>query len=124
MELGRAIGFIFEDKKWVSKLLPLLMVGILSAIPIVGLIATALGIGYLLHLARNVREGRPRPLPEWDQWKLMLNDGAQLFMAMIFYNFPVFVMSVCSYTLISGLASCFLGATVTVVVYCCTAPVL
>ncbi len=124
MELGRAISYIFEDKHWVSKLLPLLLVGVLSLIPIFGLMAVALGLGYLLHLAKNVREGLPRPLPDWTKWREKLTVGTQLLLAMILYNLPTILMSICSYTLLSGLASDFFGATVSIVVACCTVPIL
>lgn len=124
MDVGRAVAYIFEDKHWVSKLLPLMVVGILSLIPIFGLIATAIGIGYMLLLARNVRDGLPRPLPKWDAWQEYMRNGGHVLMAIIFYNLPTILMAICSYTLISGLASGFLGSSVTFVVFCCTAPIL
>lgn len=124
MDVGRAVAYIFEDKHWKSKVLPLIIVGVLSAIPIFGLIAVAIGMGYMLLLARNVRDGLPRPLPKWDIWQDYMRNGSQVLMAMIFYNLPTILMAICSYTLISGLASGFLGSSVTFVVFCCTAPIL
>lgn len=124
MELGRAISYIFEDKQWVSKLLPLLLVGALSFIPILGLVATALGLGYLLHLAKNVREGLPRPLPDWTKWREKINVGGQLLLAMLIYNLPTIVMGLFSYVLLSGLTSGFFGSVVSILIACCTAPLL
>lgn len=126
MDIGRAVAYIFEDKDWLSKLLPLMVIGVFSLIPIFGLIATALAIGYMLFLASNVRDGLPRPLPKWDdgQVRTKLNVGGQVLTAMIAYNLPTIFMGLCSYTLISGLASGFLGSSVTFVVFCCTAPIL
>lgn len=126
MDIGRAVAYIFEDKNWMSKLLPLLIIWVFSLIPIFGLVAVALGIGYMLFLASNVRDGLPRPLPKWDDGEIQtkLNVGAQVLMAMIAYNLPTILMAICSYTLISGLASGFLGSSVTFVVVCCTAPIL
>ena len=124
MEMGRAFAYIFEDKNWVSKLIPLLLIGFLSLIPVFGLIASAAGLGYLLHLAHNVRQGLPRPLPGWDDWQEKLNTGAQLLLAILIYNLPVLLMSLCSYALIAGVGGGFLGSTVSLVFFCCTAPLL
>lgn len=124
MEMGRAVAYIFEDKHWVSKLLPLLLVAVLSLIPIFGLIAVALGLGYLVYLAHNVRQGLPRPLPAWDDWQEKLNIGGRVLLAVIVYNLPIILMSICSYTLIAGIGSGFLGSSVSIVFICCTAPIL
>ncbi|MEM9955500.1 MAG: DUF4013 domain-containing protein [Chloroflexota bacterium] len=120
MELGRAISYIFEDKKWVSKLLPLLGIGLLSFL----IIPMALGLGWLVHLGRNVREGLPRPLPDWTKWREKFDVGGQLLLAIILYNMPIILMSICSYTLINGIASGVIGGLVSVVTICCTAPIL
>ncbi len=124
MEMGRAISYIFEDKNWLSKLLPLLIVGVLSLIPIFGLIASALGLGFLIHLANNVRNGLPRPLPRWDDWQEKMNTGAQVLLAILIYNLPLLMLSICSYSLIAGVGGGFLGSTVSVIFVCCTAPML
>lgn len=124
MEMGRAVSYIFEDKRWLSKLMPLILIGFLSIIPIFGLIAVALGLGYLVHLAKNVRGGLPRPLPAWDDWQEKLNLGAQILLAIIIYNLPIVLMSICSYTLIAGVGGGFLGSAVSLVFFCCTAPLL
>jgi len=123
MELGRAISYIFEDKQWVTKLLPLLVIGILSAIPIFGLIAAAVALGFMVQLAQNVREGLPRPLPKWDDLRVKLEVGGQVLLAMIAYNLPLILMSMCSYTLISGVGGSFLGSASTLLTICCTLPI-
>ena len=124
MDIGRAVAYIFEDKHWVSKLLPLIALGFLSFIPIAGLIAVTISLGYMLLLARNVRDGLARPLPKWDAWQDYLRSGAQVLMAMVFYNLPAILIGIFSYSLITGLASGFLGSSVMFLVFCCTAPIL
>ena len=124
MEMGRAFSYIFEDKNWLSKLLPLLIVGVLSLIPIFGLIAGAVGLGYLIHLASNVRDGLPRPLPGWEDWQEKMNTGAQVLLAILVYNLPLLLLSICSYSLIAGVGGGFLGSTVSLIFICCTAPML
>ena len=61
MDYGKAFTFVFEDKKWVTKVV---IGGILSLIPIVNLIV----IGYGLKALKNVAEGAAEPLPEWDDF--------------------------------------------------------
>ena len=58
MDIGKAFGFVFEDEKWVSKVL---LGGLFFLIPIVNFAV----IGYMLKVAQNVAQGNPRPLPEW-----------------------------------------------------------
>jgi len=61
MDVGKAFGYVFEDKNWLIKLL---IGGILLFIPVVNFIP----IGYALTALRNVAEGKESPLPEWDDW--------------------------------------------------------
>jgi len=124
MELARTVVFIFEDKKWLSKLLPLLGLGVLALIPVVGLLALALELGYMLQMACNVRDGLPRPLPKWDGLEEKFSVGGQLTLAIIVYNMPLILMSICSWTLISGIAGGFLGPFLNFVVVCCTLPLI
>src|SRR4051812_16852158 len=58
MDIGKAFSFVFEDEKWVSKVL---LGGLFLIIPIVNFAV----IGYMLKVAQNVAQGNPRPLPEW-----------------------------------------------------------
>jgi len=58
MDIGKAFSFVFEDEKWVSKVL---LGGLFMLIPIVNFAV----IGYMLKVAQNVAQRNPRPLPEW-----------------------------------------------------------
>lgn len=124
MELGRTLSFIFEDKNWLEKVLPLLVLGILSAIPVIGFVPFALVIGYMMQLARNVRDGLPRPLPKWDAWQAKLSVGGQIVLAMVVYNVPLIVMGVGSWYVIGGIISGILGGLVNLFLFCCTMPML
>ena len=69
MDLGRAVGFVFEDEDWLKKVL---IGGVLMLIPIFGQLLT---IGYGLEIARRVVKGHPQPLPEWDEWGTKIIEG-------------------------------------------------
>ncbi|NOK63647.1 MAG: hypothetical protein GFH27_549297n11 [Chloroflexi bacterium AL-W] len=60
MNIGKAISYVFEDERWISKVL---LGGLIAAIPILNFAA----IGYMIKTARNVAYGNPRPLPEWGE---------------------------------------------------------
>jgi uncharacterized protein DUF4013 len=110
MQLSFSLSYIFEDKNWLQKLLPLLILGVLSLIPVLGLLAAAISLGFLVQLARNVRQGVPIPLPNWgSDWKLKFEMGGQVLLAILAYHLPLVLLSVCFSTSISGLGVAVMG---------------
>lgn len=109
MQLSFAVKYIFDDKDWLQKLTILAAVGIFSLIPLFGLLLAALGLGFLVQLAQNVRQGHPLPLPKWDDWKVKFEIGGQLLMAMLLYHLPLVIMSICLSTTLSGLGTALMG---------------
>jgi hypothetical protein len=95
MQLTLALKYIFEDKDWPQKLFILAGLGVLSLIPLFGLIFAAFGLGFLVQLARNVRQGLPLPLPKWHDWRTKFDIGAQLLLAVLLYHLPIIFMSLC-----------------------------
>jgi hypothetical protein len=73
LDVGRALGFVFDDPDWVKKLLIGGLFQLLATF-IVGAFFTA---GYGLRLIRRVAAGEPRPLPEWDDLGGMFVEGAR-----------------------------------------------
>lgn len=124
MDIGRAFSYIFEDKKWIQKLFPLLFLGGLSLIPIFGLLASVIALGFMTQLARNVSQGLPRPIPGWNDLSQKFQIGGDVFLAILFYNLPIILIGACSMWLINGVGSSFLGSTVSFVALCCTTPML
>jgi len=61
MDIGKAFTYMFEEDKWVEKLL---IGGLLMLVPIVNFFA----IGYALRALKNISEGKHPILPEWDDW--------------------------------------------------------
>lgn len=58
MDIGRAFTAVFEDPKWVAKLLLAFLFEIL-------IVTAPAVLGYFLQYLRNVAEGHDTPLPEW-----------------------------------------------------------
>jgi hypothetical protein len=122
MDISYAVKFIFEDKQWLSKLVLLAIFTFLAVIPVLGIPALIAALGYMLQLARNVREGMPRPLPEWKKWDEKFRLGAQVFLALLFYNLPLIFIGGCSWFLVGGVSSGFIGGGINFLTLCCALP--
>ena len=84
----RPLTFVFEDPRWLSKLL----MGALFSLAAVILIGVFFLYGYLARLVRNVVAGEQLPLPEWDELGEMFSEGAMLFVATLIYGAPFFFL--------------------------------
>jgi hypothetical protein len=89
MDVAKAFTYITEDERWISKLLIALIVTFFSflIIPIFFL------IGYSVAITRNVRNGEPKPLPEWDNWGQFFMDGLYIFLAQLVYTLPFWLLA-------------------------------
>jgi hypothetical protein len=87
MDIGKSFSFVFEDKKWIEKVL---IGGILMLVPILGSI---LMLGYGVELVRNVRKHDPEPLPEWDEWGTKITEGLKLFILTFLWALPLFILT-------------------------------
>jgi hypothetical protein len=126
MQLSLSVSYIFEDKNWLQKLLPLVIIGVLSLIPVLGLLAASLALGWMVQLARNVRQGTPLPMPRWGgDWKVKFETGGQLLLAMLLYHLPLIVLSLCFSTSISGLGIAIMGDLIAYsFAICCITPMI
>ena len=99
MDIGKAFTFVFDDDRWVTKLL------IAAAIALVGLalfwlvipaiLAFALLGGYGLEITRRVIKGSSPVLPEWEDWGALLIDGFKVWVIGIVYALPLIILSFC-----------------------------
>jgi len=89
MDIGKAFTYVFEDEDWVKKVL---IGGVINLIPIVGLLFTS---GYMLETLKNVMEGHPLPLPEWDDWGGKFMKGLMAAIIGLVYTLPVIVLTLC-----------------------------
>ncbi len=101
MDYGKAFSFVFEDEKWVSKVLIAGLLAMFSffIIPIFPL------VGYLAELLQNVARGDPRPLPEWDNIGAKFTKGLSVFVIGLVYSLPLILVSCCFVGLTSVLGA-------------------
>jgi len=80
--------FAFDDPRWVPKIL---MGGlfVLASSIIIGVFFI---YGYLARLARNVINGVPNPLPEWDDLGEYFSEGLKLFVVGLIYTIPILIV--------------------------------
>lgn len=106
LDIGKAFTFVTEDPKWITKILIggglilagfVTIVGWLFTLPVVG--------GYMVMTARNVINGNPQPLPEWDDFGNKWIEGFKAWVVGLVYSIPAIIIS-----LIFTLPSTFLGS--------------
>jgi len=93
MDIGKAFSFVFEDEKWVSKML----IGALFYLLSIFIIGIFFVLGYFVELIRNVANGIPNPLPEWDNLGSKLGRGFMLFLVGFVYSLPIIVLYICAF---------------------------
>ena len=86
MNFTKAFTYIFDDQRWLEKLIKPLLV---TLIPIIGWMVAA---GYLLRVTRNVTEQKVEPLPELEFGE-DLGRGFKVFVANLLYGLPIFLIS-------------------------------
>ena len=59
MDVGRSLGFVFSDPKWLKKIL---LAAFVMAVPILGQFIMG---GWLLDTLRNIRAKQQYPMPDW-----------------------------------------------------------
>jgi hypothetical protein len=95
MDIGKAFSFVFEDERWVSKVL---LGGVLLFIPIVNFAV----FGYMLKVAQNVAQGNPRPLPEWGEFGDHFMRGLYWFVIQVVYQLPTIILYVLFFCVIAA----------------------
>jgi hypothetical protein len=88
VDFGRAFTSVTEDPDWIKKVLVggafTLLSSILVGIPFV--------LGYFARTLRNVVDGAPRPLPEWDDLGGLFSEGLRLTAVYLVYLLGVAVV--------------------------------
>jgi uncharacterized membrane protein len=95
MDFGKSFVFMFQDPRWFRKLLIgtlLLLGGILFSWILIGLVAVIIVLGYAQVTLHNVLEGQEHPLPEWEDWGDFVLRGFKLFVAILIWLLPIFVL--------------------------------
>lgn len=96
MDIGSAFTYMFDDQDWIKKIAIgggiTLGAVILSPILIGLVLMLPLG-GYMLETLKNVRDGRPIPLPEWSDFGSLFSKGLMIFVIGLVYNLPAILIS-------------------------------
>lgn len=99
MDIGLALTYVTKDPQWVKKVLIgglVIFVSLLLSIILVGLLGFAMFGGYLVRTVRNVTNGEPNPLPEWDDMGGDLVRGLKGFVGLLVWLAPVWILSICA----------------------------
>ena len=115
MDIGKSFGFVFEDEKWITKVL---IGGLVSLIPIVDFAA----LGYAVRTLKNVAEGAERPLPDWGEFGDFFVKGLMVFLAVLIYSIPAILLSTMG-AVITAVASSGSQDTVSGALAVCTAAI-
>jgi len=99
MDVGRSFTYMFEDKDWIAKLAiggVILLTGTILfwlVIPIIA--AYAVVLGYSLVALRNVYDGSPTPLPEWNNFGDLFVKGITAIVGVLIWSIPVLILLCC-----------------------------
>lgn len=85
----KPLTFVFDDPRWVQKVL----IGGLFVIASFILIGVFFIFGYMARLARNVIRGDQFPLPEWDDLGEYFAEGVKLFLVGLVYAIPIVIVA-------------------------------
>lgn len=87
MNFSKSFSYMFEDPEWFSKL------GIGALVAVVPILNFA-WLGYCVAIVRRVRQGNPRPLPEWNSnFGQYFVDGLILTVANFVYTLPMTIIA-------------------------------
>jgi hypothetical protein len=92
MDIGKSIGFVFEDQDWISKVLIGALITFLSFL----ILPAFLLFGYSLEVTRRVLRGDPQPLPPWTDLGDLFVKGVMVVVIGIVYALPIIILSLCA----------------------------
>jgi hypothetical protein len=88
MDIGQALRFTTEDKKWVEKIA-------IAAVLIFTVIGWLAVIGWMLEIVRRVVRGEPEVLPPWTNLGKYFVDGLMVGVIGFLWMLPIFVLNAC-----------------------------
>ena len=101
MDISRAFTFVTKDERWVGK------IGIGALVSLLGFLIIPIPLlwGYMVGVARNVKDGALNPMPEWDDWGRLFKDGLAIMVAQFVYTLPFWLLSCVAGAGIVGMGS-------------------
>jgi hypothetical protein len=98
VDIGKSFGYIFNDPRWLTKVLIgilVLLISFLLAPILVGFLGFFIVSGYALEVLQNVRRDDALPLPEWrDRWGEWLVLGLKLAVVEFVWALPAIILNV------------------------------
>jgi len=88
MDIGKAFSYVFDDEKWITKIL----IGGLFVLVSPLLVGIPFLLGYVVQTVRNVMMEEAHPLPEWSNLGDKFVKGLILAVILILYNLPVILL--------------------------------
>lgn len=88
LNFGEAFTFVFRDPHWIRKFSLAALFGLLGFL----FIPYLLLLGFLLTLSERVMRLEPRPLPEWNDFGLLLRKGWRVFVVRVVYYAPIWLI--------------------------------
>jgi len=92
MDIAKALTFVFEDERWITKVLLGTVILFFSFL----IFPIFFFAGYMIQIVRNVMGGLEHPLPEWQDWGKLFKDGLVYTIAGLIYTLPVWLLMCCS----------------------------
>ncbi len=95
MDIAKSFTFMFEYPEWVRKLTIgtiVTLIGLVLSPILIGLIPLIMVVGYGLLVTRNVLDGQPHPLPEWEDWGDLFVRGLKLTVVLIIWALPAILL--------------------------------
>jgi hypothetical protein len=86
------LKFPFKGRDWRGRFLVGILLYLACFIPLLGLAAGILIVGYYIQVMRRASKGEELGLPAWDDWGGMLKDGLQGLVVQIVYMLPGLVV--------------------------------
>ncbi len=100
MDIGKSFSYVFEDPNWISKVAiggAILLAGTIFAfllgLPL--LAASIILLGYSLTVIKNVAEGNPTPLPQWNDFGAFFMKGLYAGVGIIVLELPAIILGCC-----------------------------
>lgn len=96
MDIGSAFTYMFDDEDWIKKLAiggGIIFAAIILSPVIIGLLLFLPVSGYMIEVLKNVRDGSPRPLPDWSDFGGLFKTGLFVTLIGIVYYIPVILLS-------------------------------
>jgi hypothetical protein len=127
VDIGRALGYAFEDEEWLPKLAIIVIVTFASGLllpVLVGFVGLALLAGYSVDLVRNVRDGQPRPLPRWDNYGDLIAKGGNVLVAWFVYLLPNVLVGCCLWLFGASAGDSLVGGGLSTLLICCAFPLI